>query len=150
MRRRRRKRKFTIKFSQIKKVRRWILKRKFLTFCICVFLIFSFFGRCSKSEYSYRSVEELAYLKLLKTLYSGRGRQVDVDSARYPITEPFKEFDKNEIKPGVWNVMPVSIGDHGTPIGLFADKSKTRLFYNNHMFLLADAEKECRSNEIVI
>ena len=87
MRRRRRKRKFTIKFSQIKKVIRWILKRKFLTFCICVFLIFSFFGRCSKSEYSYRSVEELAYLKLLKTLYSGRGRQVDIDSARYAIAQ---------------------------------------------------------------
>lgn len=37
--------------------------------------------------------------------------------------------------------MPVSIGDHGTPIGLFASKEETRIFYNNHILLLSYAEK---------
>ncbi len=71
----------------------------------------------------------------------GNDGLVDVESAKHPSTEPFKEFDRNDIKSGMWNVMPVSIGDHGTPIGLFADKNKTRLFYNNHILLLSDAEK---------
>ena len=71
----------------------------------------------------------------------GNDGLVDVESAKHPSTEPFKEFDRNYIRSGLWNVMPVSIGDHGTPIGLFADKEETRLFYNNHILLLSDAEK---------
>lgn len=73
--------------------------------------------------------------------FVGNDGLVDVDSAKHPSTEPFKEFDKNDIRSGMWNVMPVSIGDHGTPIGLFADKNETRMFYNNHILLLSDVEK---------
>lgn len=71
----------------------------------------------------------------------GNDGLVDVESAKHPSTEPFKAFDRNDIRAGIWNVMPVSIGDHGTPIGLFASKEETRIFYNNHILLLSYAEK---------
>lgn len=71
----------------------------------------------------------------------GNDGLVDVESAKHPSTEPFKDFDRNDIRAGIWNVMPVSIGDHGTPIGLFASKEETRIFYNNHILLLSYAEK---------
>ena len=71
----------------------------------------------------------------------GNDGLVDVESAKHPSTEPFKEFERNDIRAGMWNVMPVRIGDHGTPIGLFADKNETHLFYNNHILLLLDIEK---------
>lgn len=74
--------------------------------------------------------------------FVGNDGLVDVESAKHPSTEPFKEFDKTDIRSGMWNVMPVSIGDHGTPIGLFADKNQTHLFYNNHILLLSDVEKK--------
>ena len=72
----------------------------------------------------------------------GNDGLVDVESAKHPSTEPFKDFDKNDIRAGMWNVMPVSTGDHGTPIGLFADKEKTHSFYKNHLLLLSDIEKK--------
>ncbi len=71
----------------------------------------------------------------------GNDGLVDVESAKHPSTEPFKEFDRNDICSGTWNVMPVSKGDHGTPIGLFADKKQTHLFYSNHILLLSKIEK---------
>ena len=73
----------------------------------------------------------------------GNDGLVDIDSAKYPKTEPFLELENSsELKAGIWNVMPVSIGDHGTPIGLFADKIQTHSFYNNHILLLSDIEKK--------
>ncbi len=54
---------------------------------------------------------------------------VNTESAKYPLDEPFTEYDASSIEKGVWNVMPVSEGDHGTAIGLFADEEKTRSFY---------------------
>lgn len=66
----------------------------------------------------------------------GNDGLVDVASARHPSTEPFKDFDNNEILPGMWNVMPTRRGDHGTPIGLFSDKDDTRKFYFEHLSIL--------------
>ncbi len=54
---------------------------------------------------------------------------VNTESAKYPFDEPHKDFDSANIEKGVWNVMPVEEGDHGTAIGLFADKEKTQSFY---------------------
>ena len=54
---------------------------------------------------------------------------VNTESAKHPKNEPYKDFDAADIQPGVWNVMPVQQGDHGTAIGLFADKDKTHEFY---------------------
>lgn len=54
---------------------------------------------------------------------------VNTESAKYPLDEPYAEFDSANIETGVWNVMPVSTGDHGTAIGLFADEEQTKEFY---------------------
>ena len=56
---------------------------------------------------------------------------VNTESAKYPLDEPHKDFDADNIEKGMWNVMPVQKGDHGTAIGLFADKDKTQSFYLN-------------------
>lgn len=54
---------------------------------------------------------------------------VNTESAKFPLDEPHKDFDAGSIEKGVWNVMPVEKGDHGTAIGLFADKEETQSFY---------------------
>ena len=55
---------------------------------------------------------------------------VNVAYAKHPPNEPFKEYKVSEEPvPGIWHVMPTSIGDHGTAIGLFADEAKTVSFY---------------------
>ncbi|MBO5859505.1 MAG: hypothetical protein J6R20_06990 [Clostridia bacterium] len=54
---------------------------------------------------------------------------VNTESAKYPFDEPYTDYDENNVVKGVWNVMPVSDGDHGTAIGLFADKEQTQAFY---------------------
>lgn len=73
--------------------------------------------------------------------FVGNDGLVDVESAKHPSTEPFEDFNKEDIKAGIWNVMPVSVGDHGTPIGLFADKNETHLFYEKHISILSEIEK---------
>lgn len=51
-------------------------------------------------------------------------------SEKYPLGEEHADFDgKGVPAKGIWNVMPVQTGDHGTAIGLFANKEKTRAFY---------------------
>lgn len=54
---------------------------------------------------------------------------VNTESAKYPLTEPHKDFDAENIEKGVWNVMPVQRGDHGSAIGLFANEDETVAFY---------------------
>lgn len=54
---------------------------------------------------------------------------VNIESALHPANEPFTDYDENNINKGIWNVMPVRKGDHGTAIGLLADKKETRDFY---------------------
>lgn len=63
-------------------------------------------------------------------------------SEKYPFTEPHRDYDKNNIAAGIWNVMPVTEGDHGTAIGLFANKQKTRSFYSEMMQILVNTEKQ--------
>lgn len=54
---------------------------------------------------------------------------VNTESAKHPLDEPAKDFDASNIEKGVWQVMPVERGDHGTAIGLFADVEETQAFY---------------------
>lgn len=54
---------------------------------------------------------------------------VNTESAKNPLDEPSKEFDADNIEKGVWNIMPVRQGDHGTAIGLFANTNETQAFY---------------------
>ncbi|MCR4670181.1 MAG: hypothetical protein K5643_03240 [Saccharofermentans sp.] len=66
---------------------------------------------------------------------------VNVISALHPDDEPFVDYDGGELNPGVWNVMPVQKGDHGTAIGLLADEEETRLFYGELAKLLVSVER---------
>lgn len=73
----------------------------------------------------------------------GNDGLVNVSSAMHPFNEPHKNYNPGEpIEPGVWNVMPVGTGDHGTPIGLFANKKETRDFYDNLLVLLQNVENK--------
>ena len=67
---------------------------------------------------------------------------VNLKSALYPEDEPHTEFDRTNLKPGIRNVMPVRSGDHGTPIGLFADVQQTRDFYHMLIEILKEVEGE--------
>ena len=43
---------------------------------------------------------------------------VNVVAAQYPFGNPHKDYDPESVEPGMWNVMPLSIGDHGNAIGI--------------------------------
>ncbi len=66
---------------------------------------------------------------------------VDVTSATHPATDEYKSYDGCAHR-GIWNVMPVHKGDHGTPIGLFADKEQTRNFYQSIIAELKSIEAQ--------
>lgn len=55
---------------------------------------------------------------------------VSVASAKYPFDEPHKDYDPDSIEQGVWNVMPLSTGDHGNAIGIGVSEEQTMEFYN--------------------
>ncbi len=68
---------------------------------------------------------------------------VDVEAAEYPAGEPFVRSDKNTpLQKGKWNVMPALVGDHGTAIGLFANKKETMDFYTELVGMLDRTERE--------
>lgn len=80
-----------------------------------------------------------------KGIYTGNGQDglVNVSAAGSPPDEPAVPFREN-FKKGVWNVMPVAPGDHGTPIGLFVSRKYTHDFYDK----LTDLLKKAESREI--
>lgn len=65
---------------------------------------------------------------------------VNVVSARYPFDEAHKDYDPQNVEKGMWNVLPVRTGDHGTPIGLFADNNETRELYKELFDMLIAIE----------
>lgn len=79
--------------------------------------------------------------KALKKATVGSDGLIDVVSAMHPANEPYKLYVQNvPLDAGIWNVMPTGKGDHGTPIGLFADKEETHKFYDNMVILLSSVE----------
>ena len=54
---------------------------------------------------------------------------INTYSALAPIDAPSVEFDKDNINPGVWNVMPVQRGSHTTLQGGMTDYFNSRLFF---------------------
>lgn len=65
---------------------------------------------------------------------------VNIGSAKHPENQPFKDYDPDHIEPGIWQVLPEFEGDHGTAIGLFADKEKTHKLYLDMMEMLCKTE----------
>ncbi len=67
---------------------------------------------------------------------------VDTFSATHPHDEPHCLWESDmEIKPGIWHVMPITQGDHGTAIGLFESKDITQKFYEDMIVFLDKAEE---------
>lgn len=54
---------------------------------------------------------------------------VNTHSARYPFTDPWKEFDRENIEKGIWNVMPDYKGDHMSLQGGFFIRNDIRWYY---------------------
>lgn len=54
---------------------------------------------------------------------------VSVVSAQYPHGDAHKDYDPNDIPAGIWNVMPVSRGDHGNAIGIGVSEEITMELY---------------------
>ena len=74
---------------------------------------------------------------------AGNDGLVDVLAACAPPDEPSVQYSEGmEYKPGIWNIMPVQTGDHGTAIGLMADKEETQGFYLDIMELLENIESK--------
>ena len=54
---------------------------------------------------------------------------VSVHSALYPFNAPHKDYEADNIPSGIWNVMPLSTGDHGNAIGIGVSKEEVVSFY---------------------
>lgn len=61
---------------------------------------------------------------------------VNVKSALYPFDDPAVKYDANNIDTGIWNVMPLSIGDHGNAIGIGVSEEATMNFYNGMLDMI--------------
>ena len=55
---------------------------------------------------------------------------VNLISAKYPFDDPHMDYNPKKVKTGIWNVMPVSTGDHGNAIGIGVSEEQTMEFYN--------------------
>lgn len=73
---------------------------------------------------------------------------VDTFSATHPHTEPYCLWeDTDKVRPGVWHVMPITQGDHGSAIGLFESKEVTTKFYSLITDVLTLAEDAVKNQE---
>lgn len=54
---------------------------------------------------------------------------VSVVSALYPMDDAHTDYDPDNIQSGIWNVMPVSRGDHGNAIGIGVSEEITMELY---------------------
>ena len=61
---------------------------------------------------------------------------VNTISARYPFGEPHRDFDKNNIEAGVWNVFPDVYGDHMYLQGELLKTKDVKPFYVTHLNLI--------------
>ncbi|MBQ7546870.1 MAG: hypothetical protein IJT41_07895 [Clostridia bacterium] len=58
---------------------------------------------------------------------------VNTRSALAPSTEPSVPFDPKHVRRGVWNVMPLILGDHASVVGWFHGKKTTMPLYCKHV-----------------
>ncbi len=66
---------------------------------------------------------------------------VNVISAKFPADDQWVDYTGKKVKKGVWNVMPVKSGDHGTVIGLNADTETTHAFYTQHFTMIDELKR---------
>ncbi len=61
---------------------------------------------------------------------------VNVVSALHPFDDPAKDYDANNITTGIWNVMPLSTGDHGNAIGIGISEKATMDYYHGMLDMI--------------
>ena len=61
---------------------------------------------------------------------------VNTISAKAPSSSPSKEFDKNDIKKGVWNIMPTYRGDHMSMNGGLFKKHDIKPLFTEIIFMI--------------
>ena len=61
---------------------------------------------------------------------------VNTISARAPFAAPQKEYEKTDIRRGVWNIMPIYQGDHMSLQGGLTKKNEVKDFYLKHLNLI--------------
>ncbi len=54
---------------------------------------------------------------------------VNVPSAHHPFNDPWQDFDPDNIKPGIWNVMPQEYKDHTSFMGVLETKEDYANFF---------------------
>lgn len=59
---------------------------------------------------------------------------VNVPSAHHPFNDPWQDYDPDNIKPGIWNVMPQEYKDHTSYMGILETKED----YANFFLEIAD------------
>ena len=65
--------------------------------------------------------------------------RVNTVTARAPLGEPQKDLDRNDIRPGIWNVFPVYQGDHTSLQGGMMRKNDVRDFYLDLLDIICKA-----------
>ena len=61
---------------------------------------------------------------------------VNTVSANAPFNAPSREYDKNTLEPGIWNVMPPYIGDHMSLQGGMMKRNNVRPFYTELLSMI--------------
>lgn len=61
---------------------------------------------------------------------------VNTISAKAPSSSPSKNYDIQDVKPGIWNIMPIYYGDHMSLQGGFNIKNDVRNFYISHLCMI--------------
>ena len=74
--------------------------------------------------------DEAKFFSFIKACFAQRRKTlVNTVSAYAPLNAPQKIFDEKDIQRGIWNVMPVSSGDHGNAIGIGVSRDALVNFY---------------------
>lgn len=66
---------------------------------------------------------------------------VNVISAKHPANDEWVDYTGEKVSKGIWNVMPVRNGDHGTVIGLNANTEPTNQFYTDHFSMIDELKR---------
>ena len=90
-------------FKASAKTAKFLARHKKFSACLAAALVAAYFCFWNKkpSAYSYRSAEELAYLKVLKARYSGAGRSVPAAAAAFDIDRACAFAAKAESNPAL-------------------------------------------------
>lgn len=65
---------------------------------------------------------------------------VNLNSALFPFTDKYQNYNADNIESGIWNVMPILEGHHGTIIGMDGNTEEIHRFYLNLFKMIENIE----------